>query len=864
MMLIILVLLACYGEVLNYTRPSVTGDALSFTTLVTDAKAGKIKDAQILDADSYVVGHYVRGDGAVRAFNSPNVKGANLDLVQLLANDGVPVTVDQQTTKQLVILASYLLPSLIVVILFVYLIISYRRSSGLFGIRSGARKISASEGQVTFADVAGQDAALTELREVVQFLADPRRFIAIGARVPKGILLYGPPGCGKTLIARALAGEAGASFYSISGSDFVELYVGVGAARVRDLFKQARETAPSLIFIDELDSVGRARSTGGVPGSHGEQEQALNQVLAEMDGFSVSEGILVIGATNRPDILDPALLRPGRFDRTVGLERPDEAGRLAILTLHAKGRPLDGQVRLQEIAHRAIGLTGADLASVMNEGALLAARAGRGVVGQADLDEALRRILEAPERQRRLSMRDRGIGKRAAAEQRVTFADVAGMDDAIAELAEIREYLTDPDRFARLGARVPRGILLAGPPGCGKTLLARAVAGDANAAFFSAAGSEFVEVWVGQGAARVRDLFAEARSLPPAIIFIDEIDAVGGARSSGMAGGQREADQTLNQILVELDGFEARSGVIVIAATNRLDMLDPALVRPGRFDRRVTVDLPDRPGRRAILDIHVKGKPMARDVDLDRIARETQGFSGADLANVANEAALLAGRRGLSEISLALLQEAIDRAVLGVSAAGHVMTDEERRIVAYHEAGHAIVGHTLRGAGTVRKLSIVRRGHALGQTWVQEDFDRVVYPRSVILDLIAQSLAGRVAEELAFDEVSSGANIDLIEVGRLARMMVAELGMSDAVGPVRYLEPAERVSQEIDLAVRKVVDEAYAKARAVLTGARPALDRVAAALLATETLDTTQFEELVGATPPVLRTIVRERGAAAP
>jgi cell division protease FtsH len=457
MTLIILVLLAGYAEVLNYTRPSVSGDALSFTTLLSDAKNAQIKDARILDADSYVVGQYARSDGSVHAYNSPNVKGANLDLVQLLAADGVPVTIDQQTTKQLVILASYLLPSLIIVLLFVYLITSYRRGSGLFGIRSGARKIAPVAGGVTFADVAGQETALTELREVVQFLADPQRFAAVGARVPKGVLLYGPPGCGKTLLARALAGEAGASFYSISGSDFVELYVGVGAARVRDLFRQARDTAPSLIFIDELDSVGRARSGGGVPGAHGEQEQALNQILAEMDGFSASAGIIVIGATNRPDVLDPALLRPGRFDRTVGLERPDESGRLAILELHARASPLDRDVRLQDIAHNAIGLTGADLASVVNEAALLGARAGRASITHADFEAALRRVLEAPERQRRLSMRERGIGKRAAADQRVTFSDIAGMDDAITELAEVRDYLNDPERFTRVGARVPRG-----------------------------------------------------------------------------------------------------------------------------------------------------------------------------------------------------------------------------------------------------------------------------------------------------------------------------------------------------------------------------------------------------------------------
>jgi cell division protease FtsH len=294
-----------------------------------------------------------------------------------------------------------------------------------------------------------------------------------------------------------------------------------------------------------------------------------------------------------------------------------------------------------------------------------------------------------------------------------------------------------------------------------------------------------------------------------------------------------------------------------MAATNRIDILDPALVRPGRFDRRVVVDLPDRQGRRAILEIHAKGKPLARDVDLDRVARETQGFSGADLANVMNEAALLAARRGVSEIPFALLQEAVDRATYGVSSSGHVMTEHERRVVAYHEAGHAIVGHTLRGDGTVRKVSIVSRGHTLGQTWVQEDFDRSIYPRSVMLDLIAEALGGQVAEELAFDEISSGSNFDLAKVGYLARVMVAQLGMSNKLGPVAYRKPAREVSDEIDREVRKVVDEAYDRARSVLVGARAALDRIAAALLATETLNTSQFEELLGAVP-VLRTLPGE------
>ncbi|MGH9281733.1 MAG: AAA family ATPase, partial [Acidimicrobiales bacterium] len=389
-------LIGSYVWVLDLSRPHVDGDRQRFDTFVRLVVDGRVRDATVLDEDAYVVGTYGRADpnrppgpglsggghgGAVdlsnrpeppkplpplRRYNAPLLRGTQAELLSLLLDNGVPTTVNQQVSKRVAALASLLLPGLIIVVLFLYLILSYRRGSGLFGIRSGARRIRAEDTKVTFADVAGQDAAVVELREIKEFLADPERFADLGATVPKGVLLYGPPGCGKTLIAKALAGEAGASFFSISGSDFVEVYVGVGAARVRDLFREARENAPSLIFIDELDSIGRARGVVGTVASHGEQEQSLNQILAEMDGFSTSEGIIVVAATNRPDILDPALLRPGRFDRTVGLERPGEAARLAILALHAGGKRLEDDVDLRVIASRAIGLTGADLASVLN------------------------------------------------------------------------------------------------------------------------------------------------------------------------------------------------------------------------------------------------------------------------------------------------------------------------------------------------------------------------------------------------------------------------------------------------------------------------------------------------------------------
>ncbi len=843
------------------SRPHVSGDQLRLDGFLDRAERGRILNAEILDFDSYVVGQYRRADGSIRPYNLPYLKALNNRerLADALVDNRVPSTINQQNAKNLVVPATILLPALMIVVVLIYLILSYRSGSGLFGIGSGAQRFTGEDSEVSFADVAGQDAAVAELREVSEFLTDPERFAAVGVQVPRGVLLFGPPGCGKTLMARALAGEAGAAFYSISGSDFVEMYQGVGAARVRDLFREARENAPAIVFIDELDAIGRRRRGGGAMAtdSPDEQGQALNSILTEMDGFSQTQTVIVLGATNRPDVLDPALLRPGRFDRSVGLETPDERGRLTILEVHAKGKPLAPDADLPAVAKRAVGMTGADLGNVMNEAGLLAARAGRQTISRADLDEALNRILEAPERQRRLSMRNRSLGQSSLAEEQVTFADVAGVDDALAELAEVREYLADPERFRRMGARIPRGFLLSGPPGCGKTLLARAVAGESNAAFFSVAGTEFTEINVGEGAARVRDLFAQARGVAPAIIFIDEIDALGARRGGSLDSAGREYDQTMNQVLVELDGFGQRGGVVVMAATNRPDMLDPALVRPGRFDRQIEIDPPDRDGRRKILEVHAKDKPLSSNVDLDRVAGLTRGLAGAELANVMNEAALLAARRDASEIDMSLVEEGIDRALTGIGS-GQVMSEEERRIVAYHEVGHGLVSRALSLDTVVHKLSVVPRGRRLGVAWLPESTDRQLYQRSVLIERMASLLAGRAAEELVFGESSGGASGDLRRVGEIAFAMVCDLGMSQEVralpvrdGGTRPL--SDETARLIDVEVAQLVGEAEELAREVLAASRETLDRVAEALMERETLSMDEIDEIAGPPPEVVR-----------
>ena len=445
--------------------------------------------------------------------------------------------------------------------------------------------------------------------------------------------------------------------------------------------------------------------------------------------------------------------------------------------------------------------------------------------------------------------------------KKVTFADVAGADEAKQELEEVVEFLKTPDKFNELGARIPKGVLLFGPPGTGKTLLAKAVAGEAGVQFFTISGSDFVEMFVGVGASRVRDLFEQAKKAAPCIVFIDEIDAVGRQRGAGLGGGHDEREQTLNQLLVEMDGFASNEGIIIIAATNRPDVLDPALLRPGRFARQIVVDKPDVRGREAILKVHTKGKPVADDVDLDVLARRTPGFTGADLSNLVNEAALLAARRDKKKITMAEMEEAIERVLAGPERKSHVMTDEEKRLTAYHEGGHTLVGLLLEHADPVHKVTIIPRGRAGGYMLSLPKEDRSYRTRSELIDRIKVALGGRVAEEVVLGEISTGASSDIQQATRIIRSMIMEYGMSDAIGPIAYGEEnhqvflgrdlnrernySEEIAGEIDREVRRYIEEAYEACRTIIVENRDKLDLIAKELLERETLSAAELEELM-------------------
>jgi len=450
--------------------------------------------------------------------------------------------------------------------------------------------------------------------------------------------------------------------------------------------------------------------------------------------------------------------------------------------------------------------------------------------------------------------------------RRITFADVAGVDEAVEELREVVDFLRDPKKYEALGAEIPKGVLLVGPPGCGKTHLAKAVAGEANVPFFYISGSDFVEMFVGVGASRVRDLFDQAKRRAPCLVFIDELDAVGRHRGTGIGGTHDEREQTLNQMLVEMDGFEPNSGIIVLAATNRPDVLDPALLRPGRFDRRIVVDLPDLAGRKGILRIYTRNKPMGRNVELDELAQRTPGFTGADLRNVVNEAALLSARNGHTRVNNDEMFEAIDRVVAGPERKSRIISEHEKHVIAFHELGHAIVGYGMPNGDPVHKISILPRGQTLGYTLQYPTEDRFLVSKQQILNRVTMALGGRAAEELVFGDITTGAQNDLQRSTEMVRAMVTKYGMSEELGPVQfghqYENPflgrsltedrnySDEIAYRIDQAVQRIVHECYGRAREILTQHRSKMDEIAALLIQKEHLNRQEFEDLMRAGEP--------------
>lgn len=835
-------------------------EALIYSEFLNRVEADQVAAVQVVG--NQVFGKYKDGKSfEVNVANNPK----NWDL---LREHKVNVSVIDQGSSSLNIWPFFIFLIIGLLILLAWFLIRQSRgqgggAGGIFEIaKSKARMFLPSQIDVNFRDVAGASEAKEELRDVIDFLKNPSKYRKIGAELPRGVLLVGEPGNGKTLLAKAVAGEANCPFFSITGSDFIEIFVGVGAARIRDLFARARKHAPCIVFIDEIDAIGRRRGSG-LGGGHDEREQALNQLLTEMDGFGTSDmPIVVLAATNMPSVLDRALLRPGRFDRRVTVPFPDEEARAQLIEIHARKVKIDPSVDREKIVKESAGFSGADLANCVNQAAINATKQGRDVILQEDFDVAFKKVMDSEKASRsehKTSGAEEGTARVYMPSQiKVRFSDVAGVEEAKEELWDFVDYLKNPEKYQKIGAKLTRGVLLVGDPGNGKTMLARAVAGEAQRPFFSVSGSEFIEKYVGVGAARVRDLFAQARRLAPSIIFIDEIDAVGARRDGD--GQHSEQSQTLNQLLTEMDGFDAEgSSVIVLAATNRPEMLDKALTRAGRFDRQVDVPYPDIRSRKAILEIHVRSVTLAPDVDLEKIARGTPGFSGADLANLVNEAAMNAVKQAREQVVTADFEEARDKIIMGKRSKSMVQTAEDLKATAYHEAGHALM--TLLQPNTtdpLHKVTIAPRGRALGYAASLPERDRYASSKEELLSRIVVALGGRAGEELGVGKQFTGVTSDLRHASEIARRMVTEYGMSSELGIVAYpqgragIDYSQQTAAKIDEEVSQLVARCYNRAVELLKNNRDKLEKLAETLLTKETLEAEEIYELLGIEPRVI------------
>lgn len=703
------------------------------------------------------------------------------------------------------------------------------------------------DSKIKLDSVVGIDDCKQDIQELIDFLKRGEELRGIGAKIPKGVMMVGPPGVGKTMLAKAIANEAGVPFFGVSGTYFQSMFSGEGSARIRNLYSQARKSPAAIVFIDEIDALGGSMSDTG-----SSRSQELNQILIELDGIGGHANVITIGATNIEDSLDPAFMRAGRFDRKIYFGLPDKESRKVLFEKYLESMKVEEDIDLDELAKMSFNFSGADVAACVNEAAILAVRNGLKKINQDHLEEATKRIsVDAGHK-----LNTAGMNLSKVPDLGVKLDDIKGMDEAKAEASEVVALLKNADLVEKSGLKSPHGVLLVGPPGTGKTMLAKAIANEAGVAFYALSGTDFVQVWVGLGAKRVRAVYEQARrSGKPAIVFIDEIDAVGGERMKDRGfGGQTEQNNTLNQLLVEMDGF-GKHKILTIGATNNPGLLDGALLRAGRFDRRIDVPLPNLEGREAILQHHISDLTQDNTVNLMEIARMTVFNSGADLANVVNEAGLIAVRNGRLSLNQVDLIQAIQRVRYGMQRTQNIVMRDLWE-TAYHECGHAIVSYFKNKLDRIQVVTIIPSGNALGYMFkvAKEDLFHHAKNKEELIVEIEAALGGMVAEQIHMGTTTSGVSSDLNVASQIARAMVRECGMgpyplntSTAFGERNEDKASAETERELELATVAIVNECRDSVEKLLRSKRKELDKMATELVEKETL---YFKDIVAILEP--------------